>query len=130
MSKGRKILITVFSIILLANIFIFGTSAYYNSKYGADSATTVVVRYITNQEVTDNEVNKIMDLAADPELKKTYNFVIIDKENDRYLTHMEEYKISGAKSTVITDRSGKKVFAKSIDWMSREQLLQKATELK
>lgn len=120
--KMRIILFILLGLMLVVNVSLLFVNKSYDKKFGDPNTKDYFVRYISTNNATDAERNLILDYAGNEELNKYFYFALIDAKNDTMKQHVQTYKITGAKATVITDSSGDKVYSKHSGWLDEAGL--------
>lgn len=120
--KMRIILFILLGVMILANVGILFVNKTYDKKFGDPNAKDYFVRYVTTNTATESERNMILDYAANSELNNYFYFALIDAKNNTMKQHVQDYKITGAKATIITDASGNKVYSKHNGWLDEAGL--------
>lgn len=127
--KMRIILFILLGLMIVVNVGMVIADKYYDKKFGETNSKDYYVRYVKTSEASEAERNMVLDYAANKELSKHFYFALVDSKNNTMQEHVTTYKITGSKSTIITDSSGKKVYAKFSTWLNEEELKVEAQKL-
>lgn len=126
---NRKILIALAAILVVVHIAFISINLIVDDE-AASAVGKPYVRFVVTDKVSQPEMDKLIGLAADKTLSEAFNFAVIDGRSDRLQSHIQEYKITGSKATILTDKSGKKVYEKHATLLTKEELVKIAEEYK